>query len=102
AHTARSPPPVGANNHRHGQRRRRTHEQPEAGPQPATRTNGKNSNNSQREKAEAMKESEIREALADLVDAIPGQSNDRDWWPDQLTHAVRKANALLEETEPQP
>ena len=38
---------------------------------------------------------DLLEALEDLIDAIPGQTRDRDWWPDDLTKAVRKASATL-------
>lgn len=38
----------------------------------------------------------LLEALEDLVEAIPGQTNDRDWWPDELTKAVAQAKSLLE------
>lgn len=34
--------------------------------------------------------------IQDLLDAIPSQNNDRDWWPDELTAAVRKAKAYLD------
>lgn len=36
------------------------------------------------------------EALEALVDAIPGQNGDRDWWSDELTAAVAQAKKLYE------
>lgn len=34
--------------------------------------------------------------IANLIEAIPSQTNDKDWWPDSLTDAVNEANKLLE------
>jgi hypothetical protein len=42
---------------------------------------------------------DLIEVLEDLLFAIPGQTNDRDWWPDELTDAVQKAKALLSRYE---
>lgn len=39
---------------------------------------------------------QYKTALEDLIEAIPGQTNDKDWWPDSLTDAVNEANKLLE------
>ena len=59
------------------------------------------------EAAELMKEAAVEitrlrlqnavlvEALEDLVEAVPNQNNDRDWWPDELTEAMRQAMAAL-------
>ena len=41
----------------------------------------------------------LTEALDDLIEAVPNQSNDRDWWPDELTHAMREAKAILARVE---
>lgn len=38
---------------------------------------------------------ELRKALEDLVDAVPRQLEDADWWDDSLTNAVNKAKQLL-------
>jgi hypothetical protein len=38
---------------------------------------------------------ELREALGNLVDAIPRQTNDYDWWDDDLTRTVAKAKLLI-------
>lgn len=35
-------------------------------------------------------------ALECLAAAVPPQSNDRDWWPDDLTDAVASAKSLVE------
>lgn len=35
------------------------------------------------------------EALGKLVDSIPGQTNDADWWPDELTYAEENAQQTL-------
>ena len=40
---------------------------------------------------------DLYEALESLVDAVPPQNNDQDWWPDALTVAMKKAGRLLEE-----
>ena len=37
----------------------------------------------------------LREALENLVEAVPNQNNDRNWWPDELTHAMRQARKVL-------
>jgi hypothetical protein len=39
------------------------------------------------------------EALEDLLDAIPKQTNDADWWPDELSVAVKNARAVIAKTE---
>ena len=36
------------------------------------------------------------EALEDLIEAIPRQTNDCDWWQDDLTKAVKQAKAAVE------
>jgi hypothetical protein len=33
--------------------------------------------------------------LEDLLEAIPKQTNDADWWPDELTKAVSEAKSVL-------
>ena len=38
----------------------------------------------------------LTEALEDLLEAIPKQTNDCDWWPDELTKAVKQAKAVIE------
>ena len=39
---------------------------------------------------------DLVETLQELLDSIPSQTNDKDWWPDELTRAVDNAKALLE------
>lgn len=39
------------------------------------------------------------EALGNVIDTIPEQTNDADWWPDELTRSVTKAEKLLESLE---
>lgn len=41
---------------------------------------------------------ELEKALEDLADAIPGQNNDQDWWPDELVRTVKVARELLNKT----
>lgn len=42
----------------------------------------------------------LLEALSNLLDSIPKQDNDHDWWPDELTHAVEAAEkAITKATE---
>ncbi len=40
-------------------------------------------------------ETELLEALEDLLENIPKQTNDADWWDDGLTNAVRNANDVI-------
>jgi hypothetical protein len=39
----------------------------------------------------------LADALEGLLEAIPRQTNDADWWPDELTDAVFVARAALEQ-----
>lgn len=39
---------------------------------------------------------EIIDVLEDLLEAIPKQTNDHDWWDDDLTHAVDKAKKVIQ------
>jgi hypothetical protein len=39
---------------------------------------------------------ELLEALEELLEAVPKQTGDADWWDDNLTHAVKKAKKLIE------
>lgn len=39
---------------------------------------------------------EYKTSIENLIEAIPGQTDDKDWWPDNLTDAVNEANKLLE------
>lgn len=41
----------------------------------------------------------LREALENLLEVIPKQDNDHDWWPDELSYAVDAAKAALSEKE---
>lgn len=43
---------------------------------------------------------EYENVIANLIEAIPSQTNDNDWWPDSLTDAVNEANKLLENKKP--
>lgn len=38
------------------------------------------------------------DVIYSLLEAIPGQTEDRDWWPDELTRAVDAAKAYLKHT----
>ena len=38
---------------------------------------------------------ECKRALIDLYYAVPGQTNDKDWWPDELTEAMGKAFKII-------
>jgi hypothetical protein len=40
----------------------------------------------------------VYEIIEDLVDAIPKQDDDHDWWPDDLTDAIEKAKKWLDTT----
>jgi len=40
-------------------------------------------------------ESECATALANLYHAVPSQSNDKDWWPDELNKAMKEAAKLV-------
>jgi hypothetical protein len=42
---------------------------------------------------------ELLGAVQDLLEAIPPQNNDQDWWPDELTRAVREANKAIDKAE---
>jgi hypothetical protein len=42
----------------------------------------------------------ILTALTDLYEAVPKQTNDADWWPDELTKAMGQAALILDETQP--
>lgn len=37
----------------------------------------------------------IKEVLSTLYHAVPTQTNDADWWPDELTNAMNKAENLI-------
>lgn len=37
----------------------------------------------------------LKDALQNLIDAVPKQTDDADWWDDDLTDAVREAKELL-------
>lgn len=37
----------------------------------------------------------LLESLQTLIDAIPNQTNDQDWWPDELTMAVNDAKSII-------
>lgn len=37
----------------------------------------------------------ILRCLENLVDSIPKESNDADWWPDELKSAVQEAETLI-------
>lgn len=39
---------------------------------------------------------DLLEALDTLLQAIPAQDNDHDWWPDELTHAVNAAKEAID------
>lgn len=39
---------------------------------------------------------QYKTALEDLIEAIPGQTDDKDWWPDDLRTAVKNAEKLLQ------
>jgi hypothetical protein len=39
----------------------------------------------------------LADALEGLLEAIPRQTNDADWWPDELTDAVFVAKTALEQ-----
>ena len=41
-------------------------------------------------------------ALVGLMDAVPTQTNDRDWWPDELTRAMAAARKALDEAGIEP
>lgn len=41
----------------------------------------------------------LEEALQQLLDAIPPQTNDCDWWGDDLTGAIKNAEELLGEVK---
>ena len=36
-----------------------------------------------------------KEVIEDLLEAIPKQDNDHDWWDDDLTHAVENAKKFI-------
>jgi hypothetical protein len=38
---------------------------------------------------------ELKHALSKLYHAVPSQSNDTDWWPDELTEAMGIAEKLI-------
>src|ERR1044071_5690027 len=39
---------------------------------------------------------QLEKGLQDLIEAIPGQTNDRDWWPPELVRAVDAAKKLID------
>lgn len=41
-------------------------------------------------------------ALEGLMEAVPTQTNDRDWWPDELTRAMAAARKALDEAGIEP
>lgn len=41
-----------------------------------------------------------REALELLYDAVPKQTEDADWWPDELTRAMKTAEIVLSNKRP--
>lgn len=41
------------------------------------------------------REAQLEAALQDLLDAIPAQTDDKDWWSDELSDAANKATLLL-------
>lgn len=41
-------------------------------------------------------------ALEGLMEAVPAQTNDRDWWPDELTRAMAAARKALDEAGIEP
>lgn len=46
----------------------------------------------QKERAECC-----RNVLQDLVESIPNQTEDADWWPDSLRTAIEKANEYIQD-----
>lgn len=42
---------------------------------------------------------ELLEALEDLMEAVPKQTEDMDWWEDNLTEAFSKAKAAIQKAE---
>lgn len=44
----------------------------------------------------ASQADELREALGSLFDAVPSQTEDNPWWHDDLTHAMAKAQKLVD------
>ena len=38
---------------------------------------------------------ELAEALDDLIEAVPHETQDADWWPDELREAMRAATAVI-------
>lgn len=44
----------------------------------------------------ASRQEELETALSNLVDSIPSQKEDQDWWPDELTKAMEEARKILE------
>jgi len=38
---------------------------------------------------------ECKRVLIDLYYAVPGQTNDKDWWPDELTTAMEQAFKII-------
>ena len=38
---------------------------------------------------------EVLTSLTNLVEAVPNQDNDHDWWPDSLTQAMHEAKAII-------
>lgn len=45
----------------------------------------------------SYKEQELRAALENLMEAIPKQTENADWWEDNLTHAFQKATEALKQ-----
>lgn len=44
---------------------------------------------------------EFIDALENLLEAIPRQTSDADWWPDELTKAVFEAKRVIEVFDPE-
>lgn len=42
---------------------------------------------------------ELITALDWLIDAVPSQDNDHDWWPDELTIAMKNAKLIQAKAE---
>lgn len=47
--------------------------------------------------AYAGKAQRLADALQDLVESIPGQTEDADWWPDSLRAAIERANEHIQD-----
>lgn len=53
--------------------------------------------------AEATKNIRVANVLEAIINAIPNETEDQDWWPDGLRNAINEGNAaLLEQAQPIP